>query len=211
VSIGPAGNGSPSGSIGAGSPGGSEDAPGATHGSAAIDVTPDTDLATISEHVGQRVRVGGLIRRLADDGFDLDDGTALGRIELRGGMTDLRPHLREGEAVAATGIVELVDGAPIVAVDEDGSLFRVGSLGQALPIGGSGADQGPSETAAAGLPPVAADSGAFGIDLAPTSLLALAGLTLLSVLATLLRRRLAQRHLRTAVVERLASLRPKAG
>jgi len=165
--------------------------------------TPDTDLATLGDAIGATVRVGGLVERIADDGFDLDDGTALARVLLRGDVLTLLPHLRAGEAVAATGRVELVDGAPAVVVDEDGTLLRVGTLGEGLPIG-DGTAPAPSETAGAG--PLAADSsGGFGGP-APVSLLALASLTALSVLATVVRRRLLQRRLRLALVGRLASL-----
>jgi hypothetical protein len=183
-------------------------APEAGVGGGAADVTPDTDLAVLSEHVGERVRVGGLIAGVTTDGFDLDDGTALAHVQLRGDMLALLPHLRSGEAVAATGTVKLLDGAPIVVVDTDGSLLRVGTLGQALPIG---AAPGASEPAGS-MPPaaaaLAADSALLGPGLAPTSLLAMVLLTLASVVVSLLRRRLARRRLRTAVVARLATLRP---
>ena len=73
-------------------------------------------------------------------------------------MAALLPHLRAGEAVAATGVVELVDGAAVVVVDDDGALVRVGSLGQALPIGGvPGADPAADATGeGAGLNPLTA-------------------------------------------------------
>jgi hypothetical protein len=78
----------------------------------------------------------------------------------------------------------------------------VGSLGEALPIAaapGASASPGPhgSLNASVGLGP----------DLAPTSALTLAGLVLLSVAATVARRRLTRRQLRTALVTRLAALR----
>jgi uncharacterized protein YdeI (BOF family) len=196
------------GSAGATGPTGSAD-PSAS--SAAI--TPDTDLATLTDLVGRRVKVGGLIARIADDGFDLDDGTALARVELRGEMLALLPHIRAGEAIAASGMVELADGAPVVVLDDAGSLVRVGSLGQALPIGDAPL---PSPTGEGGGAPVNADSTAIGSP-APASLFAIATLTALSVLATVLRRRLAQRRLRFALIARLASLRagsaasPRAG
>lgn len=173
---------------------------------AADAVTPDTDLATIADLVGKRVRVGGLIARVAESGFDLDDGTALARVELRGAMADLVPFLRQGEAIAATGTVALLDGAPVVVVDETGTLVRVGTLGQALPIGSNG----PQPIASAGNGPgaLAADAGSGIVGgPAPASLLALAGLTALSVLATILRRRLLRRRLRVALIHRLATLR----
>jgi hypothetical protein len=206
VAIGPAGSGAPSGSIASATDGPASSA----QGNPAIDVTPDTDLAALGDSIGQRVRVGGLIARLADDGFDLDDGTALARIELRGGMAELLPYLRDGEAVAATGTVELIDSSPVVVVDDEGALVRVGSLGQALPIGAQGLDAGASASPPGGAAELSAGAGAFGSGLAPTSLLAMAVLTLLSVLVTVLRRRILRRSLRIALVDRLASLRPKA-
>ena len=204
VSIATAGNGEPA-PLGTGDegPGGA----GAAAARGASAVTPDTDLAALLEHVGERVRVGGLIVSVAGDGFDLDDGTALARVELRGDMADLLPHLREGEAVAATGVVQLLDGAPVVTVDAAGSLLRVGSLGQALPIGGGPPAADPTSSPEAGTTSLAADSGVLGPAAAPTSLLAIALLTLASAAVTLLRRRLERRRLREAVVGRLATLR----
>jgi hypothetical protein len=211
VAIAPAGNGSPVQPLaatpkGTAASGGS--AGGTTSGTAAADVTPDTDLAALSEHIGERVRVGGLIAGVTHDGFDLDDGTALAHVELRGDMTELLPYLRAGEAVAATGTVELDDGAPIVVVDASGSLLRVGTLGQALPIAGGPIPSEEPSADPAGAARLAADSALLGPDMAPTSLLAMALLTLASVAATLLRRRLVRRRLRAVVVRRLATLRP---
>lgn len=191
----------------AGSGGGST-AAGATTGAAAgaseinAAITPDTDLAALAEVIGAQVKVGGLVVRIADDGFDLDDGTALARIELRGDMLALLPHLRPGEAIAATGRVELVDDAPVVVVDEDGTLLRIGSLGEGLPIAGAAT---PSPSVAGGAPVIADSSGGLGGP-TPVSLVALASLTALSVLATVARRRLLQRRLRLALIGRLTSL-----
>jgi hypothetical protein len=182
--------------------------PGAAGG--ATDVTPDTDLAALAEHVGRLVRVGGLIASVAADGFDLDDGTVLAHVELRGDMAALLPHLREGEAVAATGTVELVDGAPVIVVDATGSLLRVGSLGQALPIAGGREAASATPTASGGVAALAADSSLLGPAAAPASVLAIALLTLASIVMTVLRRRLVRRQLRAAVVGRLATLRPGA-
>jgi hypothetical protein len=185
--------------------------PPAGGGTAAVDITPDTDLAALADRIGQRVRVGGLVARLAEDGFDLDDGTALARVQLRGQMAELLPHLREREAIAATGTVELIDGSPGVVVDDAGALVRVGSLGQALPIAGQGADAFASPSPAGGHAALNAGASPFGPDIAPTSLLALVALSTLSVVATIVRRRLGRRRLRAALVDRLASLRAKEG
>ncbi|HYK95551.1 MAG TPA: lamin tail domain-containing protein [Candidatus Dormibacteraeota bacterium] len=210
LAIGPSGDGPSAASGVAGSGAGVAGATttGGAAGSAAMDVTPDTDLAVLLEHVGARVRVGGLVARLATGGFDLDDGTAIARIELRGDMAALVANLHAGDAIAATGMVALVEGTAKVVVGDDGVLVRVGSLGQALPIGSgpteavpspSGNDQGA----------MAADSARLGLGAAPASVLAMLGIALLSVLATVLRRRLLQRRLRAALVDRLASFRPK--
>jgi hypothetical protein len=140
---------------------------------------------------------------VAESGFDLDDGTALARVELRGDMLALLPHIRAGEAVAATGRVELVDGAPAVVVDDEGRLVRVGVLGEGLPISGGTATSAGDESHGG---PISADSSGGLGGPAPVSLLALASLTALSVLATVARRRLHQRRLRFALVRRLAGL-----
>jgi hypothetical protein len=204
LAVGPDGQGEATGNAGVGVGGGiGGNAPASSTPDA---VTPDTDLATIADLVGKRVRVGGLIERVAEAGFDLDDGTALARIELRGAMADLVPLLRQGEAIAATGTVELVDGAPVVVVDETGTLVRVGTLGEAVPIGATGAQ--PTASAGIGSGALAADAGGgIGGGPAPASLFALLGLTALSVLATILRRRLLRRRLRVALIDRLATLR----
>jgi hypothetical protein len=107
-------------------------------------------------------------------------------------------------------VVELRDGTPVVVVDETGALLRVGSLGQALPIGGAPTVASPGPTASAGAAALAADSAFIGPAAAPASLLAVVLLTLASILVTVLRRRLDRRRLREVVVERLATLRPGA-
>ncbi len=211
VSIGPAGDGSPGGPLGSTVRSGSGGAiPGAAEAKTS-DVTPDTDLAALLEHVGARVRVGGLIVKVTGDGFDLDDGTALAHVELRGDMAALLPHLRDGEAVAATGVVRVVDGAAVVIVGDDGALVRVGSFGQALPIGPLANEPSPAPSGNGGLSAMAADSTGLGSGLPPMSLVALLGISAMSVLATVLRKRLLRRRLRAALVERLATLRPKRG
>ena len=95
------------------------------------------------------MRVGGVIARLAAGGFDLDDGTAIARVDLEGDMATLVASLQIGDAVAATGIVEPSSMAlRSSSSGNDGVLVRVGSLGQALPIAGS--DSAPTPSASAG-------------------------------------------------------------
>jgi hypothetical protein len=210
VATGPASDGAPGATLaGGGSSSGGDVSPDGLGGGqqSGADITPDTDLATLAEHIGDRVRVGGLIAGLSADGFDLDDGTALAHVVLRDDMTALVSHLREGEAIAATGIVELVEGAPVVVVGAEGTLVRVGRLGQALPIGAAGAEAEPPPSGEPGGAPLAADSVGLGPTLPTTSLVAMVLISVMSVLVTLVRRRLVRRRLRAVLVDRLASLR----
>jgi hypothetical protein len=171
-----------------------------------VDVTPDTDLAALAEHLGAQVRVGGLVAAASADGVDLDDGSATAHLVFRGDAVELLPYLRTGDAIAATGRVEQLDGAFVVIVDGAGGVVRVGDLGQAVPViiagvsppGGSSQPSDPRLTRAGGL-----------IDGPETwSIAAMGGLSLLSLVVTLIRRRRAQQRLRAVIVARLATLKP---
>jgi uncharacterized membrane protein YgcG len=206
------GSGGTSGSGGSGSGGsnasngggGGSGGPGATTG--IIDVTPDTDLAALAEHLGAQVRVGGLVAAVAADGVDLDDGSATGHLVFRGDALELLPYLRTGDAIAATGRVEQLDGVLVVIVDGAASVVRVGDLGQAVPVivagaspsGGSEQPSDPRLTAAGGL--------VGGPE--TWSIAAMGGLSILSLVVTLIRRRRTQQRLRAVVVARLATLKP---
>lgn len=202
-----AGSSGSSGSSGSGTGGG---AIGGSADSSATplpaDISPDTDLAVLEERVGQQVRIGGLVAALTDDGLDLDDGTATAHLVLRGDALQLLPHMRVGDAIAASGRVERLDRAVVVIVAGAADLVRVGDLGQALPV----------ETGSA--PPSAAPSAATGLGIAAAgplvggpesmSILAMLGLSLVSLAVTIVRRRQAQRRLRAVIVARLATLKP---
>jgi hypothetical protein len=198
------GGGTGSGSTGSGSGNGEAGAPNATTG--VTDVTPDTDLAALGEHLGAQVRVGGLVVAVAADGVDLDDGSATGHLVFRGDALELLPYLRTGDAIAATGRVEQLDGAIVVIVDGAAGVVRVGDLGQAIPVISAGESPGggsapPSDarlTRAGGL-----------VDRPETwSIAAMGGLSLLSLVVTLIRRRRARQRLRAVIVARLATLKP---
>jgi len=175
------------------------------------DVTPDTDLAVLAQHVGARVRVGGLIDTMASDGFDLNDGTAVAHVLLNGDAHELLPYLRRQDAIAAAGRVEQLGDALAVVVEAAGDLVRVGDLGQAVPIGMSSASPPPA-TAAADADASFADavSSVLQPQPGPLGLVAMAGLSLASLVGTLLRRRRARRLLRAAITARLATLQPSS-
>jgi uncharacterized protein YdeI (BOF family) len=180
------------------------DNPGAGSAGAAA---PDVDLAALAEHVGQTVRVGGLVQELASDGFVLDDGTATGRIVLTGDAAEYIGLVDPGDAVNATGRVELDGNTPRVVVTDAAGLARVGDLTAAdersagdghAPITGHDENApAPSRLAGGLLGPL--EPGAAGV----------AGIGLLSGLSlalTVLRRRRARRLLAARVGARLAGL-----
>jgi hypothetical protein len=117
---------------GAGSGGGASlgasSGPGA---SGATDVRT-ADLRDLGTHVGQRVRVGGLVTEATADGFRLDDGTAAARVVLGGEAADLVSLVVPGDALDATGVVELRDG-PVLVVQDPADVTLVGDLGGADP------------------------------------------------------------------------------
>jgi hypothetical protein len=172
----------------------------------AVDVTPDTDLAALAEHLGAQVRVGGLVATVGADGVDLDDGSATARLVFRGDAIELLPYLRAGDAIAASGRVEELQGAFVVIVDGAAGVVRVGDLGQAVPVIVAGAS--PSDASAQ--PSDARLTRAGGLVDGPEtwSIAAMGGLSLLSLVVTLIRRRRAQRRLRAVIVARLATLKP---
>jgi hypothetical protein len=214
LAVGPGTNGAQAGGSGSGATAG-DDAirAGARSGGIALtgaasgepDITPDTDLATLFEHIGSTVHVGGLISELTADGFLLDDGTATARVVLHGDALVLLAHLQVGDALAARGIVQQDGEALLVSVASAADLVRVGDLGQALPMTGSGADVSPEASLAAAGPRLA---GATGLEAVPAelSVATIAGISALSLLVTLLRRRAAARRSRVVVLARLASL-----
>jgi len=203
------------GSAGAGGSGTPIDAgvgTGATAGpdatNASQDSTPDTDLAALAEHLGARVRVGGLVAAVMTDGVGLDDGTATAHLVLRGDALDLLPFLKAGDAIAAGGRVEQQAGVVVVVVDGAADIVRVGDLGQAMPVVRADASPGPSSNPSSGR----GFATAGGLVPGPESLsiAAMAGLSIVSLVVTLIRRRRAQQRLRAVIVARLATLKPIA-
>ena len=128
------GAGSPSGAGGAGGSSGrgsagqslSSPRPAGPAGSAEGATPLDVDLVSLAEHIGQSVRVGGLISDVTSDGFLLDDGTAVGRIRLGGSAAEYVALLEAGDAVNATGRVAAEGSAFVLVVDEAAGLVRAG-------------------------------------------------------------------------------------
>jgi hypothetical protein len=163
----------------------------------------DVDLADIAAHVGQRVRVGGLVRELVPDGFVLDDGTASGMVVLRGDAVELLPLLEPGDAVNASGMVQEVAGELVVVVSDAGSLALAGDLRAA-----DASAPAELESPASGGPgggTTAADVGELpGASPGLTGLGTVLAISVLSVAVTGLRRWQARRRLGLRVAARLA-------
>jgi hypothetical protein len=174
----------------------------------------DVDLVALAGHVGETVRVGGLVETVTGDGFRLDDGTAVAFVRLRATAVDIAGSIVVGDALSATGRVEVDSsvGAPIMVVDDPAGIVLVGDLGAGDPTGtepdptamsGStaggptGSGSGTAATVTAGLAdPGLPEIGALGIVL----------VSLASLAVTLLRRQRMRRRLAGRIADRLAAI-----
>jgi len=170
---------------------------------------PDVDLRDLAAHLGERVRVGGLVTGDTPDGVRLDDGTATSRIVLDGDAADLAGLLVPGDALDATGIPE-TRGEVVLVVSDPAAVELAADLvaGDPPPIE---ADSSPSVGLAGVASPRrdvarAVSSARLG-GLAPVfavlAALLLAGVTALVLALT--RRQQARRRLRGHITDRLAS------
>lgn len=173
--------------------------------------TPLADLAELDRWVGRTVRVGGIVVDVRGDGFDLDDGTAIASIVLRGDAVQLRGLVEPGDAVNVEGAVEDVDGGHVIAVTDPATVV-LGSDPFAAGAGAVTADpdaptQAPSpDPATAGLHEAGLATDLESMPGAGASLLGLLAVSLASVGVTAVRRRRASRLLAARVAARLASI-----
>jgi hypothetical protein len=176
---------------------------------------PDLDLADLAAHVGQVVRVGGLVQGVDETGFRLDDGTAVAWVRLRADAADLAGSMLVGDALSATGRVERDpgDGAVLVAVEDPGGIALVGGLGQdpsdrpAASADGSPPGSPVTGTGAAGAgEPSATAAGVGGLGVPEIGALGLVLMGLASLAVTLVRRQRMRRRLAARIADRLAAL-----
>jgi hypothetical protein len=175
----------------------------------------DADLDRLADHVGELVRVGGLVVEVAQDAITIDDGTAISRVVLTGEAAAFLPLLEPADAVNIVGRVRRRgdDGFEVVA-DAGSAIARVGdpTLDEPLPdapIADSASSADPTTAKpgtprAVGLLETADLGGGLGAPL--TGIASLAIVSLASIAVTILRRRRADRRLAKRVVERLATL-----
>lgn len=185
--------------------------PGVSPG-AGYSAVPTVDLAVLVEHVGARVRVGGIVDARTPAGFTLDDGTAIGTVQLQGDAAAFLALIEAGDALGVVGVVEVGSGGEAVVVASDpGGLVRLGSLGEAIPLA---VDAPPSATAGGAVNPVVSAGLADPIPELDGSWFGAAGLVLVSacsLLVTAVRRRRARLRLVSVVAARIAGLRRTSG
>jgi hypothetical protein len=171
----------------------------------------DADLDGLAPFSGKLVRVGGLVVDLRPDGFTLDDGTATGRIVLRGAALELLPLIEPDDALNVIGRVESSGAGFVVAVEDPAAIILTGdpiatgpaasqAVGAASASGEGGPDDsiGTSRFAGFGGAPLPIDAGAAGVG-------TLLAISVLSVAVTLLRRTRSRRRLAATIAGRLAS------
>ena len=172
--------------------------------------TPDVDLADLADHVGQVVRVGGIVTELRPGGFGLDDGTAIRSVALGGEAAEYLPLIEPGDALNAIGrVIEDGEGFSILVEDPAG-IVRVGDPFTAT-LGGDPAGRNPGTRPGA-------DSGGPGgssrvagelLGVEGAGLAGLLGMVLLSaasMAATIAHRRRARRFMAARVAARLATV-----
>jgi hypothetical protein len=172
----------------------------------------EIDLVAINDHIGEVVRVGGLVASLRADGFDLDDGTSVERVVVRGPAVAVAATIVPDDAVALIGRIErLDDGIAAVAVDDPAGIILAGDptadTPNALAAVGSAAD--PSGQLAATVPAVVAGLAEPAIPGVGAAGIVVIGLASLGV--TLLRRHRTRRRIAARIARRLDELVGTAG
>jgi hypothetical protein len=201
------GSGPPEGAVANAAGNGGTTTVGGGSANASASAAVDADLDGLAPFAGKLVRVGGLVVDLRTDGFTLDDGTAIGRIVLRGAALELLSLIEPDDALNAIGRVETSGDGFVVAVDDPGAIILTGDPvaatdpveSQAVAAAGpSDVPIGTSRFAGFGSPPLSIDAGAAGVG-------TLLAISVLSVAVTLLRRSRSRRRLATRIAGRLAS------
>ncbi len=168
---------------------------------------PDADLADLASLDGVTVRVGGIVSDLLPDGFLLDDGTAIGPVVLHGQAADLLPLIEPDDAVNVTGRVDSTERGWTVITDDPAGVVLAGDpTAAALPTPSGDPTVG-AGTVSEPVSPTTAGFGPFsGHDLTGIAGLGtLASLTLVSLLVTMVRRRVLRRRVSALVAARLAA------
>ena len=169
--------------------------------------------ADLASMIGRLVRVGGLVVDLRPDGFTLDDGTAIGRVVLRGTALDQLSLVEPQDALNAIGRVEATADGPVVVVDDPAGLIQAGdpipTAPSSSPSGSSAATlAAPSGAAGPGSRPAgrqASLGGTFPLDPGAAGLGTLLAISAVSLALTVLRREQSRRRMAARIARRLAT------
>jgi len=169
----------------------------------------DADLVDLASMIGRLVRVGGLVVDLRPDGFTLDDGTAIGRVVLRGTALDQLPLVEPDDALNAIGRVEATADGPVVAVDDPAGLVQAGDPvpGEASssPAGNSAATLAGPSGAAGPASRLAGLGGTLPLDPGAAGLGTLLAISAISLALTVFRRERSRRRIAARIARRLAT------
>ena len=216
LALGPAAGGpassAPSTGASSGTGSGAGSGPGSQAG--ALEGVLDADLRDLAAHLGERIRVGGLVTGLEADGLRLDDGTAVVRVVLTDPAAEVLDLVTPGDAVNVVGTPEERDGDLVLVVSDPGDVSQASALG--APAAAVSGEPGGSVEPDESHDPVRASMGGLVLDPASAGLGTLTLVAALSVAVTLARRHRAQRLLRRRIVARLeafarSSAAPSAG
>jgi len=173
----------------------------------------DADLVDLASMIGRLVRVGGLVVDLRPDGFTLDDGTAIGRVVLRGTALDQLPLVEPDDALNAIGRVEATADGPVVAVDDPAGLVQAGdpvpAEASSSPAGNSAASLAGPSGAASSSSRLASRLAGLGatlpLDPGAVGLGTLLAISAISLALTVLRRQRSRRRIAARIARRLAT------
>jgi hypothetical protein len=208
-----AGGGSSTGSAAAHVPGTAGPSPA---GTASQPQAPTADLVDLDGLVGATVRVGGLVVDLKPDGFTLDDGTATGRVIMRGPALELLSLIEPDDAIEATGRVEASPEGAVLVVDDPADIVQASD-----PLAPEPSSSPTSDPLAAGAdvsaPPSAGSRfaglgpGPFGFDPGTAGLGTLLAISAASLAVTVLRRERVRRRMAARIAGRLAAFAGPSG
>ncbi len=174
----------------------------------------DADLADLTALVGTTVRVGGLVTGLERDGFGLDDGTTTGRVVLVGRAVAQLQLIEPGDPINVIGRVVRPSGGSVHVAVEDPASIILGSIPSRSGARRAGPPPRGMAASSAGGPGTRGDGDSTVVNLGDaltgplgpgTGLVPLAGIALLSLVATVARRRHARGLTATRIAGRLAT------
>ncbi|MGH2511198.1 MAG: hypothetical protein ACRDGQ_00785, partial [Candidatus Limnocylindrales bacterium] len=107
--------------------------------------SPIVDLRDLAGHRGQQVRVAGLVTSVAGAVIELNDGTARGRLVLSGAAAAYLDLVEAGDPLGASGLVELDDRGPYLAVTDPDGVAQAGDPAPGSPAAAGGVADPPTQ------------------------------------------------------------------